>query len=95
MKRAHRGTVLRQFWRGDDAAMVICLDEPILFRVPRRMCFSSGGCWLHECQTDGGAMCWITRVGYFFDEGDGCATKCEARVPIFVGGGLVGERPFG
>ena len=29
----------------------------------------------------------------FFRDGDGCATKCEARVPIFVGGGLVGERP--
>ena len=34
MKPAHRGTVLRQVWRGDDAATVICLDEPILFRVP-------------------------------------------------------------
>ena len=22
------------FWRGDDASMVLCLDEPILFRVP-------------------------------------------------------------
>ena len=33
-KRAHRGAVLRQVWRGDGAAMVICLDEPILFRVP-------------------------------------------------------------
>ena len=46
-------------------------------------------------QTGGGAMFWITRIGHFSDDGDGCATKCEARVSIFVGGGLVGERPFG
>ena len=32
VKPAHCGTVLRQFWRGDDAAVVICLDEQILFR---------------------------------------------------------------
>ena len=88
-KRAHRGAVLRQVWRGNGAAMVICLDEPILFGV------SSGGCSLHGCPTGGGAMFWITRVGHFFDDGDGCATKCEAKVSIFVGGGLVGERPFG
>ena len=72
--------------------MVICLDlvqssmTDVLFQ--RWLLFA----WL---PTDGGAMFWITRVGHFFDVGDGCATKCEARVSIFVGGGLVGERLFG
>ena len=41
-------------------------------------------------------MFWITRVGHFFDEGDGCATKCEARVPssleeVWLAKDLVGD----